>query len=374
MQRGSGNQIRVTPTYASIVNPSEGTALEFVQAQQINVRCAKLDIDDIESEGRVIVGWHPQRYRFIMKDMNDQLIHGEVTQLSTNKKFYMTFIALSTGDNAWCVLGDCNSVLHHGDRIGAVAVNDGEIREYAKCLTNKIIWSRIDRAFYNGIWHDTFDYTHGLSDHTPIVLDFPNCPKSKPSFMFCDMWAKDANFKNMIKEIMEYHLPVSRLKALQTVLNKLRKPLQLLNKKKFADIYNQQVKARNELLQVQEMLNPDTAYGDECSRFFMAKIKQRKAMNSIYILRDRNDHWIKGFDAVTEIITTYYQDLLGTKDQHKTKVDQQVINQGKYLSIEQQIQFCKPFSEADVKQAMFSIPIHKSPGLDGYSSGFFKEG
>ena len=66
---------------------------------------------------------------------------------------------------------------------------------------------------------------HGLSDHTPIVLDFPNCPKSKPSFMFCDMWAKDANFKNMIKEIIEYHLPVSRLKALQTVLNKLRKPL-----------------------------------------------------------------------------------------------------------------------------------------------------
>ena len=32
-------------------------------------------------KGRVIVGWHPQRYRFIMKDMNDQLIHGEVTQL-----------------------------------------------------------------------------------------------------------------------------------------------------------------------------------------------------------------------------------------------------------------------------------------------------
>lgn len=189
--------------------------------------------------------------------------------------------------------------------------------------------------------------------------------------MFCDMWAKDANFKNMIKEIMEYHLPVSRLKPLQTVLNKLRKPLQLLNKKKFADIYNQQVKARNELLQVQEMLNQDTgneellqkevitrqhyvdinnsalslikqqskaewiAYGDECSKLFMAKIKQRKAINSIYTLRDRNDHWIEGFDAVTEIMTTYYQDLLGAKDQHRTKADQQVLNQGKCLSIEQ---------------------------------------
>lgn len=74
-------------------------------------------------------------------------------KLSTNKKFYMTFVyginleeqrqtlwdslrqlALSMGDSAWCVLGDFSSVLHHGDRIGGVAVNDGEIREYAECL------------------------------------------------------------------------------------------------------------------------------------------------------------------------------------------------------------------------------------------------
>ena len=44
-------------------------------------------------------------------------------------------------------------------------------------------------------------------------------------------------------------------------------------------------------------------------------------MNNIYTLRDRNDHWIEGFVAVTKIMTTYYQDLLGTKDQHRTKVD-----------------------------------------------------
>ena len=99
---------------------------------------------------------------------------------------------------------------------------------------------------------------------------------------------------------------------MQTMLNKLRKSLQLLHKNKFTDIYNQQVKARNELLHVQEMLNQDTgneellqkevitrqhyaninnsslslikqqskaewiAYRDECSRFFMAKIKQKE--------------------------------------------------------------------------------------------------
>ena len=32
----------------------------------------------------------------------------------------------------------------------------------------------------------------------------------------------------------------------------------------------------------------------------------------------------------------------------------------------------KPFSEADIKAALFSIPSHKSPGPVGYNSGFFK--
>ena len=33
---------------------------------------------------------------------------------------------------------------------------------------------------------------------------------------------------------------------------------------------------------------------------------------------------------------------------------------------------CSPFTAADIKEAMFSIPSIKSPGPDGYNSSFFK--
>jgi len=54
-------------------------------------------------------------------------------------------------------------------------------------------------------------------------------------------------------------------------------------------------------------------YGDECSRYFMAKIKQRKAMTCIYRLQDKQGQWVQGFDEVAGIITDFYTDLLGNQ-------------------------------------------------------------
>jgi len=42
---------RVLPTFASLVNPNEGKALEFILATEINgTKCAQLNIEDIEEE------------------------------------------------------------------------------------------------------------------------------------------------------------------------------------------------------------------------------------------------------------------------------------------------------------------------------------
>ena len=44
-------QLRVLPTYASLVDPDEGTTLEFIQAHEINgMKCAHLAEEDIEDE------------------------------------------------------------------------------------------------------------------------------------------------------------------------------------------------------------------------------------------------------------------------------------------------------------------------------------
>ena len=68
------------------------------------------------------------------------------------------------------------------------------------------------------------------------------------------------------------------------------------------------------------------AYGDELLRFFMSRIKQRKAMTCIYTLRDHNDQWVEGFENVAKVMTTFYQGLLGEKENHRTRIDHQVLN------------------------------------------------
>lgn len=95
-------------------------------------------------------------------------------------------------------------------------------------------------------------------------------------------------------------------------------------------------------------------------------------MSSIFHIRDHNDQRVDGFDVVAEVMTKFYKVLLGRKKHHRRKVDQQVVELGQYLTIDQQIQLCKPFNDSDIKQALFSISNPKSPGLHGFTSGFCK--
>ncbi|KAJ8437064.1 hypothetical protein Cgig2_025911 [Carnegiea gigantea] len=185
--------------------------------------------------GRIIPSWHPRKYHFNLILKSDQLIHGQVMHLPTTKHFFLTLvygrnlddqriplwetiesIALNM-DEPWCVLGDFNTVLRIGERIGDVEVTERETRDYASCInhsgliefqyegafftwTNKSVWSRIDSAFHNDFWFNCNDYTHvmyrsqGLFDHNLIILSFPQCPKPISSFQFCEMWTKDRSY------------------------------------------------------------------------------------------------------------------------------------------------------------------------------------
>ncbi|KAJ8426938.1 hypothetical protein Cgig2_012898 [Carnegiea gigantea] len=131
--------------------------------------------------------------------------------------------------------GDFNSILHQGDRIGGINVTEGEIKDFAACIqhcglqefrfegafftwTNKQVWSRIDRALHNGFWYACHDFTHvhyrpqGPSDHTPIILSFPHYPKPRYTFLFCDMWANDRGFKDIVKTYLTQNQNGSKLR------------------------------------------------------------------------------------------------------------------------------------------------------------------
>jgi len=76
---------------------------------------------------------------------------------------------------------------------------------------------------------------------------------------------------------------------------------------------------------------------------------------------------------VVQVMIDFYQKLLGKQKTSRVIIDQEVTQQGPKLSIEQQIRLNASFIDLEIKEAIFSIPNAKSPGPDGFSSGFFKQ-
>ncbi|KAJ8423639.1 hypothetical protein Cgig2_032927 [Carnegiea gigantea] len=113
-------------------------------------------------------------------------------------------------------------------------------------------------------------------------------------------------------------------------------------------------------------------YGDDCTRFFFARAKQRKLAVYVYSLEDAQGHTQYGFSAVAQVLHDYYSALLGPSIQPIAPIDLAIIQLGRCLTPEQQHGLCIPFTDREIKDAIFSIPNHKSPVPDGYSSGFFK--
>ncbi|KAJ8438642.1 hypothetical protein Cgig2_016388 [Carnegiea gigantea] len=247
----------------------------------------------LNSRGRIWVAWRPSTYQIKLIRMSEQLIHCEVTQLSTNKHFYLSMIyglnheqqreslwndlmdISSSIDRAWCLMGDFNTLRFKEDRIGGNEVQDSDIRELATLLDaceihdlkssgayyswmNKTIWSRIDHVFLNDLWYDSFDYTHSsylpnsLSDHTPILLQFPSSPRPPSVFQYCDMWSKHKEFNNIILSHKDV-ITRSPMLSLCGLLKRFRHPLRSLHRDNFSDLRNQQVRARNTLESLQEL-------------------------------------------------------------------------------------------------------------------------
>lgn len=55
------------------------------------------------------------------------------------------------------------------------------------------------------------------------------------------------------------------------------------------------------------------------------------------------------------------------------ELDRDIINSGYCLSAEENDALTRPVSTEEIKNALFNINIDKSPGLDGYTSAFYRK-
>ncbi|KAJ8419640.1 LOW QUALITY PROTEIN: hypothetical protein Cgig2_030847 [Carnegiea gigantea] len=266
-----------------------------------------------------------------------------------------------------------------------------EIRSFGTYYSwsNKTIWSRIDRALHNQYWHTTFDFTHvmymanSLSDHTPLCLQFLATPKTRPSFKYCEICA--SNFSKIVSSAFPTPESASTVSLTVTYLSSLRPKLSKLYRDNFKDLRQQVETARQRLTTYIDILSSSISlikqqckfewigYGNDSTRLFFAKAKQRKLVSYTYSLMDEEGHLVEGFDQLERIVKHFWQGLLGPQIVSQSPIVNDIILIGPLLTQEQQVSLCQPFSDQNIKEAIFSIPNLKSVGPDGYSSSFFKQ-
>lgn len=216
------------------------------------------------------------------------------------------------------------------------------------------------------------------------------------------MWEVHKDFLSIVESTTKVHDHERGAHKLRDFLDHLKKPLRKLNKDKYADL--QQARSRERLTKVQQQLFNDPSneyylaqerrcrehyieilssvmsrikqqckiewiqYGDDCTRYFFARAKGRKIATYIYSLKDDNGGMVKGLKKVGTVILDFHKNLLGKQFIPRASIDPQVIGAGHWLTAAHQVHMCKAFTAKDIRDALFSIPITKSPGPDGYSS------
>ncbi|KAJ8422717.1 LOW QUALITY PROTEIN: hypothetical protein Cgig2_003263 [Carnegiea gigantea] len=280
-------------------------------------------------------------------------------------------------DEAWCVLSDFNSILYPEDRIGGTEVQDFEIKPFANCLpicdlqemkyhgpyytwSNKTIYMRIDRAFTNVLWYDQFDFSQvvyqprALSDHNPMVIDFPGCPKPPKSFPFCDM------LENLI----------STPSYVPRCLNTGLRTLACSFKFSFVKLKQPWHNSTGINLQISGLSNfrPDKF----CSNPMNIKEKEREARDRyVHIVSsDEHGHTQKRFEEVARILHTFYHKLLGPSISTRAPINHQCLSLHRLRisalflialpSINQQCLKATRFSPGDLPFKYLGVPISAS--------------
>ncbi|KAJ8421653.1 LOW QUALITY PROTEIN: hypothetical protein Cgig2_019771 [Carnegiea gigantea] len=201
------------------------------------------------SNGRIWVAWKPSSYHIAILEKTYQYIHC-----------------------AWCILGDFNTILSKNEHIGGNEVTDHDIQELTNFMLNCEVqelpssgafFTKLDRVFINNLWYEIFDFTlakvlpPGLSDHSPILLQF-HVPLRPPShFQFCDMWGSHRDFRSIVSA----SLPDTSSQDILRLTRVYFSQLSQLNRVHFKDLKIQQELACNALLQLQQALqcSPDNA-------------------------------------------------------------------------------------------------------------------
>ncbi|KAL9232820.1 hypothetical protein vseg_007885 [Gypsophila vaccaria] len=112
--------------------------------------------------------------------------------------------------------------------------------------------------------------------------------------------------------------------------------------------------------------------GDENTTFFHSCIKERRQGNRVVMIRSISGGMAETSETIQNAFLEYYQQLLGS-NAWVEHVHELTVQKGQCVREDQWPGLLASPTAQEIKEAIFDIEDTKSPGLDGYTSKFFKD-
>ncbi|KAF8114375.1 hypothetical protein N665_0039s0133 [Sinapis alba] len=279
------------------------------------------------------------------------------------------------------------------------------------------ISTKIDHAFINQAWSSAFPDSYAdfldpdQSDHAPCLFRMPSAKRRV---------VKPFKFFHHVMDHPEYNETVNaawncaqimgtdQFKLVRS-LKMLKRPLRNLNKRHYSGI-TQKVKAQkikvdnlqrtllttpnvntareehSERNTLNLLLNAESKYfkqrsrvrwadvGDRNTTFYHQTVSQHAARNHIHFLKDGDDQTLFLLDDIKVHAAVYFQAVLGTTDllySPATTEDLSILLPFRCTELQQNY-LKREVTAAEIKATLFSMPLNKSPGPDGYSVEFLR--
>ncbi|XP_074293555.1 uncharacterized protein LOC141620634 [Silene latifolia] len=252
------------------------------------------------------------------------------------------------------------------------------------------VWSKLDRALVNLAWLSQFPSSHavfkeaGLSDHSPVIVYVSDYTKIHKRFNFINSWISHPAYEETVNKAWYTHKQGSPIFCLFDKLRNVKHALTQLHKNGFTSISAKMKDAKDALKAFRANLSLDP--------FSAHLITEEKVLLSTYsnlkeaqmqILRQRAkikhiqdaDSCSKYFFA--KIAERKHQQIIGAiKDSQGTKTIVLPLSvamlSSDVMSPADKALLIKDITDQEIKEAVFGIDSNSSLGIDGFSSGFFK--
>jgi mannosylglycoprotein endo-beta-mannosidase len=111
--------------------------------------------------------------------------------------------------------------------------------------------------------------------------------------------------------------------------------------------------------------------GDSNTRYFHGIANGRHRRKRIQSLVQDEGH-IEGHEQLKSYITNYYKNLFGPPEESSFSLDEAQTDDIPQVSIEENGLLTAPYSEKEVKKAVFQMEHNKAPGPDGFPAEFYE--